>query len=133
MEIKVDRVQKDPDVTIGKLSVDGVFECWTLEDPVRPDNVKIYGETAIGAGEYEVTITFSPRFRVMMPLLLNVKDFAGVRIHPGNSVQDTEGCLLVGMDRLARSLGRSRIAYDKLYTKIDQALKRKEKVVLKIA
>lgn len=133
MEIKVDRVQKDPDVTIGKLFIDGVFECWTLEDPVRPDGVKIYGETAIGPGEYEVQITYSPRFKVMMPLLLNVKDFAGVRIHPGNTVQDTEGCLLVGMDRLARSLGRSRIAYDKLYTKIDQALKRKEKVVLKIA
>lgn len=133
MEIKVDRVQKDPDVTIGKLYIDGVFECWTLEDPVRPDNVKIYGETAIGAGEYEVQITYSPRFKVMMPLLLNVKDFAGVRIHPGNSVHDTEGCLLVGLDRLARTLGRSRIAYDKLYTKIDQALKRKEKVILKIA
>ena len=132
MKIEVDRVQKDPDVTIGKLSIDGVFECWTLEDPVRSDGVKIYGETAIGAGTYEVQITYSPRFKVQMPLLINVKDFSGVRIHPGNTVDDTEGCILVGTDKLARSLGRSRIAYDKLFTKIQLALKAKEKVFITI-
>lgn len=132
MQIDIDRIQKDPDVTIGKLSVNGVFECWTLEDPVRPDGVKIYGETAIGAGTYEVVITYSPRFKVQMPLLINVKDFSGVRIHPGNTVDDTEGCILVGTDKLARSLGRSRIAYDKLFTKIQLAQKAKEKVLLTI-
>ncbi len=132
MKLELERVQLDPDVTIGKLSVDGLFECWTLEDVVRPDGVKIYGETAIPAGVYTVDITHSPRFKVQMPLLINVKGFTGVRIHTGNTADDTEGCLIVGMDRLSKSLGRSRIAYDKLFAKLAAAKARKEPIELTI-
>ena len=132
MKMILNRMQKDADVTIGELSVDEVFECWTLEDPVRPDGVKIYGETAIPDGTYTVDITYSPRFKVMMPLLINVKGFLGVRIHAGNTADDTEGCIIVGTDRLNKSLGRSRIAYDKLYAKIAAAKKRGEKIELQI-
>lgn len=132
MKLKLERIQKDSDVTIGKLEVDGVFECWTLEDTVRPDGVKIYGETAIPDGKYSVDITYSPRFKVMMPLLINVKGFLGVRIHAGNTADDTEGCIIVGTDRLNKSLGRSRIAYDKLYAKLNAAKKRGEPIELEI-
>ena len=81
MKLVLDREQRDEDVTIGSLSLNGAFECYVLEDPVRPDGVKIYGETAIPAGRYAVDITFSPRFKVQMPLLLNVDGYLGVRIH----------------------------------------------------
>lgn len=132
MKLELERLQKDTDVTIGELKVDGLFECWTLEDAVRPDGVKIYGETAIPAGKYVVDITYSPRFKVQMPLLLNVQGYLGVRIHTGNTADDTEGCLIVGTDRLSKSLGRSRIAYDKLFQKLSAAKKRGEKIELEI-
>ena len=132
MKLVLDREQRDEDVTIGSLSLNGAFECYVLEDPVRPDGVKIYGETAIPAGRYAVDITFSPRFKVQMPLLLNVDGYLGVRIHPGNTADDTEGCLLVGMDRKLKSIGRSRLAYNALFEKLDAAKKRGERIDLEI-
>lgn len=132
MKLVLERLQKDPDVTIGNLLVDGVFECWTLEDAVRPDGVKIYGETAIPPGLYSVDITRSPRFKVDMPLLVNVAGFVGVRIHTGNTADDTEGCVIVGTDRLAKSLGRSRMAYDELFRKLSAAKRRSEPISMEI-
>lgn len=132
MKLELVRDQLDPDVTIGRLSVDGAFFCYTLEDVVRPDGEKVYGETAIPAGTYKVVITHSPRFKVRMPLLLNVAGFMGVRIHAGNTAGDTEGCVLVGDERRAKSIGRSRVAYDRLFAVLDAALKRGETVDLTI-
>lgn len=85
--------------TVGKLyySIDNKpFEyfCDTLEDAVR--DFKIYGETAIPAGEYEFILTYSPHFKKILPLLLNVKNYKGVMIHSGNDELDTLGCILVG-------------------------------------
>ncbi len=132
MKLDLERVQKDADVTIGSLSIDGDWECWTLEDPMRADGVKIYGETAIPFGTYTVEITQSPRFKRPLPLLLDVRNFSGVRIHPGNTTADTEGCILVGLDRHAKSIGRSRLAFDALFRKLEAALKRGEPVTLEI-
>lgn len=133
MKMLLMRVQLDPDVTIGSLSIDGgPRECWTLEDPVRPDGVKIYGETAIPAGPYTVDVTYSPRFKRPLPLLINVQGFLGVRIHPGNTAGDTEGCILVGTDRLEKSIGRSRIAFDALFNKLAGAKFRGESITLDI-
>jgi hypothetical protein len=127
MKLVVDRVQLDPDVTIGSLSVDGVFECWTLEDPVRA-GPKIHGETAIPSGSYNIVITMSPRFKRDLPLICDVQGFSGVRIHPGNTTSDTEGCLLVGDVRLAKSIGKSRIAFNRLFAKLQDAQQRREKI-----
>lgn len=127
MKLFVDRVQKDQDVTIGSLSVDGVFECWTLEDPVRM-GPKIHGETAIPSGTYNVVITMSPRFKRDLPLICDVQGFSGVRIHPGNTTADTEGCLLVGDVRLAKTIGKSRIAFNRLFAKLRDAQARHEKI-----
>lgn len=85
--------------TLGTLTFPDGFVCQTLEDPVRPDGVKFAGDTAIPAGRYPVTITKSTRFGYMLPLLSDVPMFSGIRIHPGNTTADTEGCILVATSR----------------------------------
>jgi hypothetical protein len=116
--------------TIGELLIDGKHECWTLEDVVRPVSEKMYGETAIPYGVYDVVITYSPHFQRDLPLLLSVPNFTGVRIHPGNTAADTEGCLLVGTGRNATSVTGSRDAFNALYPKVRDAIRKGEKVTI---
>ena len=119
MQITVKRLHKTDISTIGELLVDGIFECYTLEDAER--DVKIKGETAIPKGTYNVIINESTRFKRLLPLLLNVPNFEGVRIHSGNSNHDTEGCILVGQSRNKNYIGQSRKAFDKLFKKMQAA------------
>lgn len=129
MELRLDRVDLSAARTIGKLHVDGTFECWTLEDAVRPDpdpstpenEAKIPGATAIPEGRYRVRVTYSPRFKRRLPLLDNVPGFEGIRIHAGNTAQDTEGCILVGLARSENSIIASRVALTRLQTRIQTA------------
>jgi len=97
MKIEVKRIHRTEKSTIGEMYVDGVFQCYTLEDKER--EVKIKSETAIPKGTYDVIINMSNRFKKEMPLLLKVPNFEGVRIHSGNTNHDTEGCILVGKTR----------------------------------
>lgn len=99
MQINVRRTFKGPDYTIGKLYIDGHYLCDTLEDTVRPAGTKIAGKTAIPAGTYKVKKTMSPRFKKILPEILNVPGFTGVRIHSGNTAADTDGCLLLGLNK----------------------------------
>lgn len=119
MLITVKRLYKTENSTIGELLVDGLFECFTLEDKER--EVKIKGETAIPKGTYKVIINESNRFKRELPLLLNVPNFEGVRIHSGNTNHDTEGCILVGQSRNKNYIGQSRKAFDKLFKKMKKA------------
>ena len=119
MQITIKRLHKTDTSTIGELLVDGLFECYTLEDIERP--VKIKAETAIPRGTYKVIINQSNRFKRLMPLLLNVPNFEGVRIHAGNTNHDTEGCILVGRTRSKDFIGQSRKAYEKLFKKMQAA------------
>lgn len=123
MILLLKRTNKGPECTIGEMYVDGRFECYTLEDVVRADGVKISGETAIPTGEYTVDLTMSPRFKRVLPLLLNVQGFVGVRIHPGNTADDTEGCVLVGRTKGDARIGESRLAFDALFAKLSAARK----------
>ena len=107
--------------TPGKLFVDGKFECSTLEDVVRPAGVKVYGKTAIPAGTYKVEITMSVRFKRLLPLLIRVPNFEGIRIHPGNKAEDTDGCILVGDVPKPDWLGQSKMAFDRLFAKMQAA------------
>lgn len=132
MKLVLERLQLDPDVTIGSLTVDGDWQCWTLEDTVRPPGVKVPAQTAIAPGQYTVVINMSNRFKRELPLLLNVPNFTGVRIHAGNTPADTEGCILVGCDRHAKSIGRSRAAMDNLMIQLQGAQRRGEPITLKI-
>lgn len=97
MKITVKRTFKGPEYTIGKLYIDDAYFCDTLEDTVR--SIKIAGKTAIPAGTYKVKKTMSPRFKTILPEILNVPNFTGVRIHSGNTAKDTDGCLLLGLNK----------------------------------
>lgn len=94
--------------TLGQLYVNGVHFCYTCEDKVR--NEKIAGVTAIPFGTYKIILTLSPRFKRILPRLLDVPNFTGVLIHAGNTAADTEGCILVGMGRTDSGVSRSRDA-----------------------
>jgi hypothetical protein len=85
--------------TIGRLSIEGQPLCDVIEDTVR-DGPKVYGLTAIPYGEYRVVVTMSPKFKRLLPLLLNVDGFEGIRIHKGNSAEDSHGCLIVGENKV---------------------------------
>jgi hypothetical protein len=119
MKIQIKRLHKTENSTIGEMTIDGKFECYTLEDKER--DVKIKSETAIPKGTYKVIINQSNRFKKLMPLLLNVPNFEGVRIHPGNSNHDTEGCILVGQSRSVDYITKSRKAYEILFAKMKLA------------
>ena len=114
------RFQLTDQSTIGRLYIDDAVACYTLEDVVRP--VKIPGETAIPAGHYNVIVTFSPHFQTDLPLLENVPNYSGVRIHPGNTKADTDGCILVGTSFGDDVVNNSRAAFALLFAKIKTAL-----------
>lgn len=108
MELKVKRVALKRTYTIGRLYVNGVYTCDTLEDAVR--DTKIYGKTAIPYGTYKITMdVVSPKFKDRswakpyggkLPRLLDVPNYEGVLIHVGNTDADSSGCLLVGQNKV---------------------------------
>lgn len=97
MKIEVIRDIFTEKETLGKMFIDGAFFCYTLEDVVR--DYKIKHQTAIPAGTYKVVYVFSPKFKKLMPRLLDVKNFEGVLIHGGNTAVDSSGCILVAFKR----------------------------------
>lgn len=119
MELKIIRKFKKSNYTIGNLFIDNKYFCDTLEDKDRSltdsmsvsdiKAIKVYGKTAIPSGTYKVDLnTVSPKFKNKswaipyngkIPRLLNVKGFDGVLIHPGNTHEDTYGCILVGYNK----------------------------------
>ncbi len=124
MDIEIKRIYKGAEYTIGRLSIDGKYFCDTLEDTVRAPGVKVRGKTAVPAGRYRVVLDESPRFKRILPLLVDVPNFEGVRIHPGNTAEDTEGCLLVGFNQVKGKVVASRATFQKLFEKLwaaDQA------------
>jgi hypothetical protein len=136
MILELNRNTRSSKSTIGDLLINGEFFCYVLEDFDRGlDNImtdaeikakKVYAETAIPKGTYKVVITFSPRFKQYMPLLLNVKGFQGIRIHSGNTAAHTEGCLIVGLTKSTNFVGQSKLAYSKLMAKLKKVEKTEE-------
>jgi hypothetical protein len=127
------RILREPtlnETTLGVVMVDGVFRCFSLEDAVR--EVKVPGETAIPAGRYRVALTHSPKFGRVLPEVLDVPGFTGVRLHPGNSNADTDGCVLLGYQRKGAFIEQSRLACDKVQEQISAAAARGEQCWLLI-
>ena len=141
MEIKLVRKFLGDNFTEGKLFINNGFECYTVEDKDRKlEKVgaegKVQNKTCIPRGKYRVVISYSNRFKKNLIEVLGVPFFRGIRIHSGNSSEDTEGCIIVGSDNKRDDdnwVGASRIAYDKLHKKVEAALAAGEKVWLEVA
>lgn len=150
MKLEQPRIIRTPLCSISTLRVNGKHQCFILEDTVRPPGVKIPGQTAIPAGEYTVEITWSPKFKRELPLIWNfITDdgrkiisvggvtFEGVRYHPGNDKDDTEGCPLNGRHVLETGtdefkVTESQAAFKDFFSLLDGARKRQEHVGLAI-
>lgn len=105
MKIVVDRDVFTDKTTLGHMTIDGLMFGYTCEDVDRrlednPDQEIIRGQTAIPRGIYKIILSFSHRFQRIMPEILDVSGFTGIRIHGGNGPDDTEGCVLLGKSRL---------------------------------
>ena len=105
MNLTLKRLNLTPNYTEGELYVNGVYFCKTLEDTNRDLNKngqfdnnekKVYGETCIPYGKYKVILSYSPKFKRELPEILEVPNFQGIRIHRGNKISDTLGCVLCG-------------------------------------
>lgn len=121
MKLTLKRIALRETYTIGRLYIDGEYFCDTCEDKVRPNGQKVQGETAIPYGTYRIMITKSGRFKKMLPELLNVPYFTGIRIHSGNTAKDSEGCILVGRNTIKGQVTQSRATMDKLMAKLEPA------------
>lgn len=133
MKLVLDRCWLTAKATVGKLSIDGVFECFTVEDRYRPPpEPKVPRETCIPIGTFDVKLVLSPRFQVVMPRLLNVPGFEGILIHTGNTAADSEGCIVVGLERLPERVEHSREAYRALFLKLAAAQGRGEPIVIDV-
>jgi hypothetical protein len=108
----------------GKLYLNGAYQCYTLEDRDRKLEVnqgdKIHGQTAIPRGIYKVILSESNRFKRILPEVLAVPGFSGIRIHPGNYAKDTEGCILVGRIPGVDYVGESKLAFDALFKQLSK-------------
>lgn len=140
MKLTLKRIALRPTYTIGKLYIDDVYFCDTIEDTVRDINKngkfdngekKVHSKTAIPYGTYEIKWTYSPRFKKYTPQLMNVPQFEGIRIHAGNTSADTEGCLILGENKQVGKVLNSRATINKFYPIIKKACS-KEKVTIEI-
>lgn len=128
MQLKLIRTKSNTAYTEGKLYIDGVYFCDTLEDQDRGlyqhmslaeiKAVKVYGETCIPYGTYKVELTYSPKFKKIMPEILNVKGFVGVRMHNGSYTYHSSGCPLVGIKYKDGMLTNSRKTFNELMQKL---------------
>ena len=139
MKLYLERENNGLTCTTGALFVDDYFFCYTLEDVVREDGRpvsewKIKGSTAIPRGSYVVKLTFSNRFKRVMPQLMDVPGFEGIRIHAGNTDVDTDGCILVGkgLPENKESITESRKAYDELMVKLQAATDAGEAITMEV-
>ena len=151
MELILERIAKKKTYTIGHLYIakepdgnnpglgqpltKGLQICDTLEPTWRDYKngaYKVKGRSAIPEGRYAVVISFSPKFKQWLPILLGVPKFDGIRIHAGNCSEDTEGCILVGKNRLVGQVLDSRIWLHRLKQKIVEAKSRGEPVWITI-
>lgn len=117
------RIARKAGYTIGKLYIDGAYFCDTLEDTDRLDKdmtaaqlaaKKIPGQTAIPEGTYKVIVNVSPKFKRLLPRLVNVPGYEGVLIHRGNTPADTAGCILVGENKQVGKVLNSTFYEDRL-------------------
>lgn len=133
MDLQLNRQEFLSDRTIGSLYINSKWFCYTLEDLDRhleAGGTKVPGKTAIPRGRYRIINYPSKHFGRMMPCLVDVPQFTGIMIHPGNTPLDTEGCILVGKghDVISHDLTESRLAFNAFLDILTNAFLRKEEV-----
>ena len=120
MQIKLKRYEFNDAYTVGRMYINDVYFCYTLEDVVRK-GAKVNGQTAIPTGTYDVIVDVSARFGKSLPHILNVPNFTGVRIHAGNTSANTEGCILLGHTWAGKDfIGNSKIAFDSFFKQLEK-------------
>jgi hypothetical protein len=125
MKLELRRKQCGSLTTLGELFINGEFFCFTLEDMDRKleeGGEKVYGQTCIPRGNYEVLITWSNRFKRDLPLIKDVPRFEGIRFHAGNTKADTEGCILLGSSVAGNTVLNSRATVDKFIVRLEHGL-----------
>ena len=141
MNLTLKRLNLTPNYTEGELYVNDVYFCKTLEDTNRDLNKngqfdnnekKVYGETCIPYGKYKVILSYSPKFKRELPEILEVPDFQGIRIHRGNKISDTLGCILCGEKVKNGYLSNSTPYEIKLVELFKQAKSRNEESFIEI-
>lgn len=144
-ELLLDRFAKNPTYTIGKLYIENVFFCNTLEDTVRemhdldgdgdtkdPGEGKVYGQTALAAGRYRILMYDSPHFGRRLPWLQNVPSHDFALMHAGNTAKDTLGCILVGKNTVVGAITQSRATEDALVQLIESFIAKGYEVYITI-
>lgn len=142
LRLLVDRKWKKDTYTIGRLYVNGELWCNTLEDKDRGltskmktediKKIKVYEETAIPTGKYQVTYSYSPRFKRYLPRVNDVPCYTGILIHNGSTDKNTSGCILVGENKIKGKLVNSTYWMNKVCEKIKEAVNHGEIVSLEI-
>lgn len=138
MKLKLVRNAVKDGFVEGRLYIDGEFECYTVEDTDRKletGGKKIQDKTAIPKGTYKVVMSRSTRFKKVLPEVLNVPGFNGIRIHAGNSSKDTEGCIIVGSVNTRDDddwVGGSKVALGRLLPKLIDAEAVKEPITIEV-
>ena len=134
MELKLNRIFLGSSATIGELYIDKKYIADTLEDRVRPEGEKVYGKTAIPEGVYKVVLSYSQRFKKILPEILNVPNFTGIRMHCGNSSANSSGCVLIGTWDGEKEdwISNSKVAFNKLMSLLQKAADNKEKITITI-
>ena len=141
MNLTLKRLNLTPNYTEGDLYVNGTYFCKTLEDTNRDlnkngkfdnDEKKVYGETCIPYGKYKVILSYSPKFKRELPEILEVPNFQGIRIHRGNKISDTLGCVLCGEKIKNGYLSNSTPYEIKLVELFKQAKSRNEESLIEI-
>ena len=128
MNIDIFRIALRSDYTIGRMYINGVYLCDTLE---LPENIAL-GKPCIPRGTYAVHLTMSSRFHRILPQLMNVPGYEGIRIHPGNTVKDTKGCILVGWNLEKGRLNDSRVDMEMLMRNLRAANYKGEAIMLRL-
>lgn len=130
MKILIERIANRDTYCIGKLYINGEYFCDTLEDTDRGldetmteeeiAKIKVYGQTAIPIGMYRLILNYSPKFKKVLPLLLDVKGYSGIRIHSGSTDKDTLGCILVGQNKVVGKVINSKVTFNALFKRLKQ-------------
>ncbi len=142
MKLKLKRIYFSPTYTIGKLYIDNVFFCDTIEDVNRDLNKdgditdtgegKVYAETCIPFGTYSVIVNRSPKLRRDLPRLLNVPSFDGILIHRGTSQKSSAGCIIVGENKIVGKVVNGAKYENDLVVALKKAQNNKEKITITI-